>query len=235
MQDQKQQADTFNQTIERCAQAYHRVRAELPPKEIGFRADSLNQHKAYLAFSAEMPILRGPDSFQLYISCLARGAAIGAIDVVDLGRLSHLVQVAISVWKLANLTIPAAQTREEDMQLRAQERQRAAKERAEDRAQQKARQESEKQANPLPSKGNQTEESSKQVDVRIYPDWPKLQEYYQYLRDKGVPLIEDDYLARNPVAASLCCDVAEWALKRQQPSGAGEPAPVPKKDPAHAA
>ncbi len=103
--------DVYNQTIQRCAAAYHRVRAELSPRAIPAE-DQRNNYKAFQAFAAELPVLRNPDSFQLYIACIAQGAAIGAIDVVDLGRFCHIAQTAMSAWKLANLTLPAAQEKE---------------------------------------------------------------------------------------------------------------------------
>ncbi|HTX75692.1 MAG TPA: hypothetical protein VMD29_05740, partial [Terracidiphilus sp.] len=77
----------FTETIDRCAAAYRRVRAELKPKDIGYNADRENNYKAYLAFSAELPILSNPASFQLYVACIAKGVAIGAIDIGDAGRL----------------------------------------------------------------------------------------------------------------------------------------------------
>ena len=211
------------EAINRCVKAFKEVTARLPEKP-GFFDSRDNHTDACRAYLLKLPVLTGPQSFQIYVACVSHGASIGAIDPIDVGRFCHVAQTAMAAWKLAHLIVPAAEAKE-----------RAAKAKEQKEAEEKARKESEKQANPLPSKGNQTEEGSKQVDVRIYPDWPKLQEYYQYLRDKGVPLIEDDYLARNPVAASLCCDVAEWALKQQDQAKAAEPDPTSKKEPAHAA
>ena len=94
-QPEENTPDVYTQTIERCAAAYHRVRAELP-------------------------VLRDPDSFQLYVACIGKGAAIGAIDIVDIGRFCHIAQTAMAVWKLANLTIPAAQEKERAAQEKAQ-------------------------------------------------------------------------------------------------------------------
>ncbi len=113
MSDQEQQPapDVYLETIERCAAAYHRVMAEMPKNPTGWAREE-HQHKAFLAFAAELPVLRDPDSFQLYVACIAKGAGIGAIDVVDIGRFCHIAQTAMSVWKLANLTIPAAQEKE---------------------------------------------------------------------------------------------------------------------------
>jgi hypothetical protein len=108
--------DVYTQTIERCAAAYHRVRAELPQGATYFE-DQENSHKAFLAFAAELPILRDPDSFQLYVACIGKGAAI---DIVDIGRFCHIAQTAMAVWKLANLTISAFQAAERAAQEKAQ-------------------------------------------------------------------------------------------------------------------
>ncbi len=111
-QEQQQQTpDVYTETIERCAAAYHRVRAELKKDAIYFE-DQENNHKAFLAFAAELPVLRDPDSFQLYVACIGKAAGIGAIDIVDVGRFCHIAQTAMSIWKLANLTIPAVQEKE---------------------------------------------------------------------------------------------------------------------------
>ena len=110
MPDQEQQStpDVYTETIQRCAAAYRRVRAELAPRSIPAE-DQRNNYKAFQAFAAELPVLRDPDSFQLYVACIAKAAGIGAIDIVDIGRFCHIAQTAMSVWKLANLTIPAVQ------------------------------------------------------------------------------------------------------------------------------
>src|SRR5579863_5011911 len=119
MQDATTTPDTFTATIDRCAAAYQRVRAELK-KGATYFPDQENQHKAYLAFSAELPILYDPDSFRLYVACIAKGVAIGAVDIADAGRLCHIVQTAMSIWKLVNLTLPALQEKERQAEAKAQ-------------------------------------------------------------------------------------------------------------------
>src|SRR5271157_590467 len=97
-------------TINRCAEAYHYVRAQLPPKAAHF--DKLdNQAKASEAFCSHLPVLLGLESFQIFVACIAQGVAIGAIDPVDIGRYCHLAQTAMTAWKLANLTVPEARNR----------------------------------------------------------------------------------------------------------------------------
>ena len=130
MQPQSIDRAELMRTIQRCAEAYHRIRAELPQKV--FYHDNLeNQQKASLASLAELPVLIDPKSFQLYIACIAQGVGFGAVDVVDAGRLSHLATSAMSAWKLANLTAPAAERKERESAEKEQ-----------------------KQPTPLPPKGN---------------------------------------------------------------------------------
>jgi hypothetical protein len=97
-------------TINACAEAYHYVKAQLAPNA-GHFEQIANHDKACEAFCAHLPILLGLESFQIYLACIGQGAAIGAIDPADMGRYSHLAQVAMSAWKLANLTVPEAQNR----------------------------------------------------------------------------------------------------------------------------
>lgn len=129
----------FVEAIERCAEAWHRVRAELPPG--AFRlADQANQQKAALAYLAQLPILSDPAAFQVYIACIAQGVALGAVDIVDAGRLCHLAQTAMSAWKLANLTVPAATEKRE--------------------------QQAQKSTHPLPPKGNQPAAAGNSIEDR---------------------------------------------------------------------
>ncbi|HWE87642.1 MAG TPA: hypothetical protein VG267_22055, partial [Terracidiphilus sp.] len=126
----------FMRAIQRCAEAYHQVRAELP-SNASYHANQENQYKAGLAFLGQLPILYDLPSFQLYIACIAQGVGIGAIDGADCGRLCHLAQTAMSAWKLANLIVPAAQKKEEAAQKK-----------------QEAAQRQENDPTPLPPKGN---------------------------------------------------------------------------------
>ena len=212
-QPEENTPDVYTQTIERCAAAYHRVRAELKKDAIYFE-DQENKHKAYLAFAAELPVLRDPDSFQLYVACIGKGAAIGAIDIVDIGRFCHIAQTAMSVWKLANLTIPAAQ-----------EKERAAKKK-------------EEMATPLPSKGNhpQVPTSSQVGDALQYalahlPMFEVQKQHFQELRNRGMILPCDRELRDSPLAALHFCRMNE-ELIRQDVLASIPPSPQPGPDPA---
>ncbi|MFZ0395919.1 MAG: hypothetical protein WCF17_05895 [Terracidiphilus sp.] len=179
--------DVYNQTIQRCAAAYHRVRAELSPRAIPAE-DQRNNYKAFQAFAAELPVLRNPDSFQLYIACIAQGAAIGAIDVVDLGRFCHIAQTAMSAWKLANLTVPAAQ-----------EKERAAK---------KKEELAQRTATPLPPKGNHPTYIEEREAALSLPDRNMQKELYKSLRLRGIPVPSEKDLRENPLVALYFCDLA---------------------------
>ena len=171
----------FNQSIQRCAAAYHRVRAELPSDPY-YHADLRNQHKAFLAFAAELPLLIDPPSFQLYIACIGQGAAIGAIDPVDVGRLCHIANTAMSAWKLANLIAPAAQATERAARqapLPAEGNQSEEKA-VPSQPQQPHR--GEETATPLPPKGNQPEAQCRQAGSESRPQQPSKGE------EKSAPL-----------------------------------------------
>ena len=224
MPDQNQQPTDLHQTIQRCAAAYHRVRAELPPKEIGYRADALNQNKASLAYIAELPLLIDPAAFQLYIAGVAQGVGIGAIDLGDAGRLCHLAQTAMSAWKLINLIIPAAQAKEQK--------------------------EAERKATPLPPKGNQSpvsggnragspsESKAKHPSSngnhlqddpnrweKLYastklPDWERQKTLFASLRRRGVEIPTDEELRADPAQALHYVETARWYLRGENVSSA---------------
>ena len=202
----------FQQTIDRCAAAYRRVRAELKPKDIGYNADRENNYKAYLAFSAELPILSNPASFQLYVACIAKGVAIGAIDIGDAGRLCHIVQTAMSVWKLANLTIPAAQNKEKEAARR-----------------------SEQKETPLPPKGNYPElddlDQALQRALNQLPAFEVQNKHFLLLRSRGHLLPSDPELRDNPLAALHFVRQAEQLL-RQEALASIQPSPQPAREPA---
>ena len=151
-QPEENTLDAFTQTIERCAAAYQRAIAHMPKDPSPWVREEI-QHKAYLAFAAELPVLRDPDSFLLYIACIGKGASIGAIDIVDVGRFCHIAQTAMSVWKLANLTVPAAQAKEE---------------RARKKEQREAQRVADRKNTPLPSKGNHSEDEAPLIE-----DWAR--------------------------------------------------------------
>ncbi|MGH9591884.1 MAG: hypothetical protein ACRD5L_02240 [Bryobacteraceae bacterium] len=99
------------QTIQRCAEAYHHAVADMPKDPNHWvRQEYLN--KGFLAFCAHLPVLCDLAAIQTYIACIGQGAAIGAIDTMDSGRLCHIANVAMGAWKLANLTYPAAEAKE---------------------------------------------------------------------------------------------------------------------------
>ncbi|HWG20697.1 MAG TPA: hypothetical protein VG225_09205, partial [Terracidiphilus sp.] len=80
--------------VQRCCETFYRVKAELPADA---DEDDLyeNNLKAGEAFRAELPILLGLHSFQVYTACVARGLAIGAIDPVDSSRYLYAGQSAV--------------------------------------------------------------------------------------------------------------------------------------------
>ena len=87
--------------INRCAQAYFHVLAELAPNAGPFDR-SENREKARQAFLAQLPVLLSPGNFQIFIACIGQGVAIGAIDIVDSGRYCHLALTAMHAWKVAH-------------------------------------------------------------------------------------------------------------------------------------
>jgi hypothetical protein len=223
----------FHQAIQRCAAVYHRVMADMPKDPSYWVRDEIHQ-KAFLAFAAELPILIDPASFQLYIACIAQGAAIGAIDPIDVGRFCHLAQTAISAWKLANLTIPATQEKQ---------RQAEAKE-----AQQKQRQAADSagaapgSANsagptPLPSKGNHGKELSNiQVEMalqdalRHLPQFEVQKQLFQLLRNHGHLLPCDAELRESPLAALHFCRMAQQIIREEtlaETAASANPGPAP--------
>ena len=251
----------FMKTIQRCAEAFHLVRAELP-KDPGFHADQRNQYKASLAFLAQLPILYDLASFQLYIACIAQGVAIGAVDVVDCGRLCHIAQTAMSAWKLANLiactersrSVPAAEAREKREQQKAQKQTPLPskgnhfQDGEGPKAQEQGRMAWET-ATPLPPKGNHAEEKTSQPEdfVGLYvstklPDWETQKALYQTLRERGVEVPTDGDLRADPTAALHYVETARWYIRGSQPAAAApappthpQPAPAPQEKPTQAA
>ena len=209
----------LDKTIERCAEAYHRVMAEMP-KNLGYLGKQEHWQKASIAFCSQLPILLDPPSFQLYIACIARGTAIGAIDVVDAGRFCHIAQTAMSAWKLANIIVPAAQARQEA-------------------ARQKEAREKEKQATPLPSKGNQSansgnvEYANQLQDALDNMPLRKVQhEFFELLRKRGVPIPSNSDLSRDAIATVKYCRLAESIVTAEATYEARRAArSAPKQDP----
>ena len=87
------------QTMTRCASAYFHIEHESLPATLSDGQRWEHHQKACEAFRAELPILLGPENFQIYIACIAQGVHIGAIDLLDAGKYTHLTQCAVSAWR----------------------------------------------------------------------------------------------------------------------------------------
>ena len=87
--------------IQRCCEAFYHVKFELSKK-----ADDAEQYdnnvKACEAFRAELPILLGLQSYQVYTACIGKGLSIGAIDLVDSSRYLYAAQAAMAAYRLAH-------------------------------------------------------------------------------------------------------------------------------------
>jgi hypothetical protein len=204
----------FNHALQRCAAAYHHVRAELPEGAY-YHADLHNQQKASLAFLAQLPVLIDPASCQLYVACVAQGVAIGAVDICDAGRLCHLAQTAMSIWKLANLTIPAA---EEKRQREAEKAEREARKQATphpSKGNQADPANSAGNQTPLPPKGNQSLEWALQDALDNLPLFEVQKDYFQFLRNRGIILPCDAELRQSPLAALHFCRTAEQIQRKE--------------------
>jgi hypothetical protein len=242
----------FMQAIQRCAGAWHQVRAELPSNP-GYHADQDNRNKAALAFLAQLPVLSGPASFQLYIACIAQGVAIGAVDPVDIGRFCHLAQTASSAWKLAHLTVPAAQRKEQkeaaiqaEKEAKQAEKEAIQAEKEAKQAEKEAAMQAEKeakQAHPLPTKGNHPpaaaapwEDGQDRQAARQLPDRKTQKELYKALRDRGIPVPSEIDLRNNPLVALYFCDLALnhlGQLPPPNPNSAPQPNPHPPQPNPH--
>ena len=203
----------FNQTLQRCAAAYHRVMADMP-EHVGYVSEQKHWQKASLAFLAELPALLDPTACHLYIACIAQGVGIGAVDGADAGRLCHLAQMAISVWKLVHLTIPAARQKEKEA---AERRERSRSTDHESRS---------TAGTPLSSNGNQASNrfgdlSNIQVEValqdalRRLPRFDVQKQHFHLLRSRGWMLPCDAELRENSLAALHFCREAERLIHKE--------------------
>jgi hypothetical protein len=239
----------FIEATQRCAEAYHRVMADMP-KNVCTATEQSHQYKAFLAFAAELPILCDLPSFQLYIACIAKGVAIGAIDPADAGRFCHIAQIAISAWKLANLVVPAAQAKERAAQQKqptplppkgnhdgVQESQFRPSQPPQDPKQPpqdpKQPPQDPKQPTPLPPKGNHAGEEPLPYDdwQSLYaatklPDWETQTELFKSLRDRGIAIPTDEELRGSPIDALRHCERARY-LEQCAPPTDAPPAPQP--------
>ena len=231
----------FMQATQRCAAAYLRVMAHMPKNCLHWTRDEF-QYKAFLAFAAELPILCDLASFQLYMACIAQGAAVGAIDPVDVGRFCHIAQTAMSAWKLANLIVPAAREKERKAQANATplppKGNQSAQKQSQSQPQQPPR--GEETATPLPTKGNQAKDTVPPYDdwedlyaVTKLPSWETQVELFQSLRDRGIEIPTDRELRDNPADALRRCETALYFQKCQQ-SSAEPPSQQPAKEQAQA-
>jgi len=204
----------FMRAINRSAEAYHQVRAELPSNP-SYHANQENQYKAGLAFLGQLPILYDLPSFQLYIACIAQGVSVGAIDGADAGRLCHVAQTAISAWKLANLIVPAAQMKQKAAQMK-----------------QEAAQRKENDPTPLPPKGNHPAGEDARQAALALPDHKAQMELYKSLRQRGIPVPSETDLRKNPLVALYFCDLAVNHLDQlPPPDDASGPQPDPAANP----
>ena len=193
MPSEDQNRADFMKTINRCAEAYHHVKAQLPKATFSWSMEAQdNQRHAFQAFTAQLPILYDLESFQLYIACIAQGVAIGAIDVVDAGRFCHIAQTAMSVWKLVNLTIPAAQKKQKQDPLpptkgnqpTANEARNAADQPSEDHQNPS---EPPQNPDPLPSKGNHLDIEEIRAAAAPSPASDTQPEPHQSLNEPYIP------------------------------------------------
>jgi hypothetical protein len=203
----------FNHTFQRCAAAYHRVMADMPERP-GYLTEQKHWQKASLAFIAELPPLLDPSACHLYIACIAQGVGIGAVDGADSGRLCHLAQMAISVWKLVNLTIPAARQKEKEAAEKKE------KSRSTDHESRSA------SGTPLPSNGNQPSNrfgdlSNIQVEMALQdalsrlPRFDVQKKHFHLLRSRGWILPCDAELRENTLAALHFCREAERVIHKE--------------------
>jgi hypothetical protein len=199
MQSQETHQAELNQTIERCTQAY-RAAVAVPPSCGHPTTVEEHRQRGFVAFCSHLPILYEPASFQIFLACVARGAAIGAMDPSEAGRLCHIAQTALSAWKLFNLVIPAAE-----------EKQRLAREKGE-----------EKSAPPSPN-GNlfdtrpnpELEEQALQNALNRLPEFKVQKLHFQYLRRKGQLLPCDAELRENSLAALHFVKLSEQMQREQ--------------------
>jgi len=178
-----------------------------------------------------------PTACLVYIACVASGVGIGAVDVVDAGRLCHLAQTAMSAWKLVNLVIPAAE-----------EKDRQAKKKEKEDAERQAKK-SEEKAAPLPSNGNLSGDvSNLQLEMALQKaldDLPRFDEqkkHFHILRNRGHLLPCDAELRDNPLAALHFVRLAQEIIQQEtraeiakQAKPAPSPAPAPPAQPQQAA
>ena len=199
MQSQQTYKAELADTLQRATNAY-RAAVAIPPSCTVPSVLEEHHHNGFVAFCSELPILYEPSSFQIYLACITRGVAIGAMNPAEAGRLSHLVQTSMSAWKLFNLTVPAAE-----------EKQRQAREKGEQKA-----------APPSPSDNlfdarvsPEIVEQALQNALNQLPEFKVQKMHFQYLRRKGQLLPCDAELRENSLAALHFVKLSE-KLQREQ-------------------
>ena len=199
MQSQQTYKAELADTLQRATNAYRAAVAEPPSCTVPSVLEE-HHHNGFVAFCSELPILYEPSSFQIYLACITRGVAIGAMNPAEAGRLSHLVQTAMSAWKLFNLTVPAAE-----------EKQRLAREKGEQKAAPPSQNGDLFTAKVSP----EIVEQALQNALNQLPEFKVQKLHFQYLRRKGQLLPCDAELRENSLAALHFVKMSE-KMQREQ-------------------
>jgi hypothetical protein len=212
--------------VNRCLHAYHEALDKPRAKDDYFGRE--HQHQATLAYLGQLPILTGPQSFQLYISCVSHGASAGAIDPVDVGRFCHIANTAMAAWKLANLVAPAARQKEKEAAEKKE------KSRSTDRGSQATNADTPppSKGNRKPLEGNQSVEEAVQDLIDNLPTVEVQRQLFQMLRQRNIPLPGNGELRDNPIASLHYVRMAQELLRKEAmekafPSDPRPPQPAP--------
>jgi hypothetical protein len=188
------------QFLHRCTETFYRLKQNPPA---GATADQLWEHhqQACAAFRAQLPILLGPENFQIFVACINQGWVLGAIDTVDLGKYNNLVNTAIAAWRSGQQQLRQMRIEERDQQ-RTQDREEA-------RNQPRRRREEEERTDPpTPTKGNHNDDYES-VDARAQlPGRKTLNQLMKELRRHGVAVPSEKSLRKNPLVALNLVDLA---------------------------
>ena len=188
------------QFLHRCTETFYRLKQNPPA---GATADQLWEHhqQACAAFRAQLPILLGPENFQIFVACINQGWVLGAIDTVDLGKYNNLVNTAIAAWRSGQQQLRQMRIDERDHQ-RDQDRE-------ESRNQTRRRREEEDRTDPpTPNEGNQDDEYRSAEARAQLPDRKTQNQLYKELRHRGVAVPSDKSLRENPLVALNLIDLA---------------------------
>jgi hypothetical protein len=243
------------QFLQRCTEAYLRIRQSPPPNA---NHDQLWEHhqQACMAFRAQLPILIGPENIQIYVACIHQGAAIGAIDLADVGKFNHMANTALAAWRAGQQQLKQqriqAQDAERQQRIQAQDEERQQRMQAQD-AERRQRdservqrereqwQEERKQHPPTPHASNQEEDyESAQARAQL-PDRKTQNQLMKELRRHGVAVPSERDLRANPLVALNFVDLARNHMDELPPADdairptRSEPAAEPKGRPQTAA